>query len=187
MKRYKQALQHLKIRIKNRDFGYICKRILWIFLPQIPDTFHIQHRFLYNIFVFPQWTKYLKVPNDYSYIIAGSHGVGFAAFIKLCEQIRANPMPLDHLYFSTDPLLLMKKHAKKHKNSLYGLSLEKAYTDPHRKHILEKLQHRVPVFCLLRDPISILRTHTHPSLLPLIAATLKAAINPNGGGGRHKE
>ncbi|PAF45180.1 hypothetical protein [Helicobacter sp. 11S02596-1] len=179
-----QRLTNLKKHIQKRNFSYIFKRILLPLLPQIPSRFHIEYRFLYNTFVFPQWTKFLKMPQDYSYIIVGSHGVGFVALLTFFERIKANPMPIDNLYRSTDPALLIKSYAKKHRHNLYGISLDKIYMDSHRQKILSKLKHPVPIFCIVRDPICTLRTLTHAFILPLVCDMLKNSKNINGGGGK---
>ena len=156
-------IKRLFERIKNKEFGYIFRRILMWFLPHIQGNFYNNHQFTYNIFVSSHWTKFLDMPKDYSYIIAGSHGVGFVAFIKYMQNLGANPMTLDNMFARSDYVLLARKHAQNHKDKLYGLSIEKAYIDNIRKNILSKLDSKVPVFCLVRDPISIFRTQTIPT------------------------
>lgn len=181
------SIQKIRHHIKNKNFRYILKRLLLIFLPQIPSAFYTEQRFRYNIFVFPFWTQFLKIPTDYSYILAGSHGVGFVAFIKSFEVIQANPMSLEHLFSSLDPKLLMRNHAKNYASKVYGLTFDKAYKDKLRNKIFLRLTHKVPLFYLVRDPISIIKTHTHPSILPILAEGIKNGITHKqlfeGGGG----
>lgn len=177
-------LQNLIKRIKNKEYRYIVKRISLYFIPYIYGRFYIEYRFKYNLLVSTLWTKYLKLPKDYSYILAGSHGVGFAAFIKYFQIINANPMTLDNLFFSIDYVLLAKKYAKKYHNQIYGLSFDKAYKDKTRKNILLKFNKKVPIFMLVRDPISIIRTHTHYYILPILINGIKSnEISLNMGGG----
>lgn len=176
-------IKRLFERIKNKEFGYIFRRILMWFLPHIQGNFYNNHQFTYNIFVSSYWTRFLDMPKDYSYIIAGSHGVGFVAFIKYMQNLGANPMTLDNMFARSDYVLLARKHAQNHKDKLYGLSIEKAYIDNIRKNILSKLDSKVPVFCLVRDPISIFRTHTHNRLMPKLIYGVKTnGIVINRGG-----
>ena len=180
----KKKIKRLIQRIKNKEFKYIIKRLSIYVLPQIKGEFYTNHQFKYNVFVSTYWTKFLNMPKDYSYIIAGSHGVGFVAFIKYMQIIKANPMTLDNMFARSDYVLLARKQAMQYKNKLYGLSIEKAYIDNTRKNILQKLDSKVPVFCLIRDPISILRTHTHYHIIPKLAYGIKTdKITINGGGG----
>ena len=179
----KIKLKRLFQRIKNKEFGYIFRRISPYFLPQIRGGFYNNHQIAYNIFIFSKWSRFLNMPKDYSYIIAGSHGVGFVAFIKYMQNLGANPMPLDNMFARSDYVLLARKHAKNFKGKFYGLSIEKAYIDNTRKNILSKLDSKVPIFCLVRDPISIFRTHTHNALMPKLAYGIKnnhIALNRGG-------
>lgn len=179
----KRLFQH----IKNKEFKYIFKRILTWFLPHIQGGFYNNHQFKYNIFVSSHWTRFFSMPQDYSYIIAGSHGVGFVAFIKYMQNLGANPMTLDNMFARSDYVLLARKQAQNYKGKFYGLSIEKAYIDNTRKNILSKLNHKVPILCLVRDPISIFRTHTHNALMPKLVYGIKTntiALNRGGGSKR---
>ncbi len=169
----KNKIKKLIKRIKNREFKYIIKRLSVYILPQINGEFYANHQFGYNILVSTYWTRFLNMPKDYGYIIAGSHGVGFAAFIKYMQKINANPMTLDNMFARSDYVLLARKHAMKYKNQLYGLSIDKTYIDTTRRKCIEKLESKVPVFCLIRGPISIIRTHTHYHIILKLTYGLK--------------
>lgn len=171
-------------RIKHKEYLYITKRILYIFLPHIPSIFYIHNRFIYNLFITPLWTQYLKIPQNYTYMLLGSHGVGFSAFVKFFEIIGANPMPLKNMFSSIDFVLLIRKHSKINHGKIYGLTFDKSYKDYIRINILKKFKNKVPAFCLVRDPISIIKTHTHYCILPIIikAYKEKKILIDNGGG-----
>ena len=167
-----KKIKNLIFRIKNKQFLYILKRIFLPFFPHIYGMFYMENRFIYNFFISPHWTKFLKLPNDYAYILAGSHGVGFAAFIKYFEIINANPMPLNKMFSSLDSVLLYKKQARKNANKIYGITFDKSYMDNTRRNILKKFKKRVIVFCLVRDPISIIKTHTHHHVINILIDSL---------------
>lgn len=111
----KKKIKRLIQRIKNKEFKYIIKRLSIYVLPQIKGEFYTNHQFKYNVFVSTYWTKFLNMPKDYSYIIAGSHGVGFVAFIKYMQIIKANPMTLDNMFARSDYVLLARKQAMQYK------------------------------------------------------------------------
>ena len=87
-------------------------------------------------------------------------------------------MYLNKMFSSLDPVILYKRHAKKNINKIYGITFNKSYKDNVRKNILTKFKKRVIVFCLVRDPISIIKTHVHYHINSLLVDTVDSNRKP---------
>ncbi|PAF46701.1 hypothetical protein BKH46_06985 [Helicobacter sp. 12S02634-8] len=97
------------------------------------------------------FTNTLK-PQRYKYIMLASHGTGRNAFWHFLQACGAYPMRkfdiccMDRICFFSW-------------RKIYGIVVDRdiSHLDAAKKFIA-KLDHQVPVFCLLRDPISIIRS-----------------------------
>ncbi|STQ86552.1 DUF2972 domain-containing protein [Helicobacter muridarum] len=119
-----------------------------------------------NLWVKPIWTQFYKMPQNYSYINIGSHGVGYAAWLEMCKVANLCPMDLS-LYHRIDFARHYVRVAKE-QSGIFGITLDKSYQDSLRKKILSKLQRKVPVFCLVRDPISVIKSFGNVFFLPYL-------------------
>ena len=120
-----------------------------------------------NLWVKPWWTQFLSLPQGYSYISVGSHGVGYAAWLELCKLCGLNPTDLS-VYHRIDFARYYRKIHEKQNGVFFGLTLDRSYLDSRREKIMSRLQKRVPVFCLVRDPISVLKSHANGFFLPVL-------------------
>ncbi|WP_181882212.1 DUF2972 domain-containing protein [Helicobacter aurati] len=120
-----------------------------------------------NLWVKPFWTQFYKLPQNYSYINLGSHGVGYAAWLEMCRICNLAPMDLS-VYHRIDFARYYREVSKQQQGKVFGITLDKSYQDSLRIKILSKLHKKVPVFCLVRDPISVIKSHANAFFLPYL-------------------
>ena len=130
------------------------KRILFYYNP------YINKYWLYNVFVSTYWTRFLKIKQNYSYINASSHGVGYTAWLDMLKKCNLNPMELKETCSKKDFLLLYKRESKNYEGKVFGITIDSAYEDLLRKNALKRFNKKVPIFVLVRDPINLLKSHT---------------------------
>lgn len=96
------------------------------------------------------FTNTLK-PQRYRYIMLASHGVGRNAFWYFLHLCKAYPMnKFDITCISRICFFSYRK--------IYGIVIDRNISHlPDAMKFIQKLNKKVPVFCLVRDPISIIR------------------------------
>ena len=90
-------------------------------------------------------------PQRYRYVMLASHGVGRNALWHFLYQCKAYPMrKFDIVCIDRTCFFSWRK--------IYGIVVDRDLSHlPNSKKFINKLQKKVPVFCLVRDPISIIR------------------------------
>ncbi|WP_143428706.1 DUF2972 domain-containing protein [Helicobacter sp. 12S02232-10] len=103
------------------------------------------------------WTNTLK-PHRYRYIMLASHGTGRNAFWHFLQACNAYPM-------RKFDIGCMDKTAFFSWRKIYGIVSDRDISHlPSTLKFITKLDHKVPVFCLVRDPISIIRSGVNMTL-----------------------
>lgn len=101
------------------------------------------------------------LPQDYSYIVCGFHGVGTQAFRYFLQISELSPLYWDALGSEEIESCLnnFKKDFSKYFNAqkTWGIFLDRPYDKYTAKRLLE-LKRKVPYIILLRDPISMLKS-----------------------------
>ncbi|PAF45182.1 hypothetical protein [Helicobacter sp. 11S02596-1] len=96
------------------------------------------------------WTNTLK-PHRYKYVMLASHGTGRNAFWHFLQSCGAYPM-------RKFDVCIMDRTAFFSWRKIYGIVCDRDISHlPATLKFISKLDHKVPVFCLVRDPISIIR------------------------------
>ena len=140
---------------------------------------YLNKYWLYNVFVSTYWTRFLKIKQNYSYINASSHGVGYTAWLDMLKKCNLNPMELKETCYKKDFIFLYKKESKRYEGKVFGITIDSAYEDPLRKNVLKRFNKKVPIFVLVRDPINLLKSHTSEAYFDVLKDELA-----NRGGGR---
>ncbi|MCE3038677.1 hypothetical protein [Helicobacter anatolicus] len=86
---------------------------------------------------------------SYRYILLGGHGMGMQSFRYYLEQIGATPREI-YWYEMLAPFVLYKKDE--------GLLIDKDPKNEFAKKILSKQKISIPVYQIIRDPISIIKS-----------------------------
>ncbi len=101
-------------------------------------------------------------PQDYSYIVAGAHCRGLQALTYFLQKLNLSPI-LWYILRNDEPSFELWKfrllHRCKLTNFRWGIVLDGSYRNPRTVKMLASLKKEVPVICLVRDPISVIKTY----------------------------
>lgn len=105
-------------------------------------------------------TNLLPHPSAYKYILLGGHGVGLTAVKYYLAKCQAKPMEVLS-YENFRPFIFWREFD--------GLVLDKAPLNSGASKILATCTKRVPVYQILRDPISIVKSNVNATMLHTIS------------------
>lgn len=113
-------------------------------------------------------TNFIPHPQSYKYIILGGHGVGLTAFLHYLESIHAKPCQV-LTYEAVRPFIFWRKFHGFSKKSSDGLVFDKAPLNAYAPSIFRGLKHKVPLYQIIRDPISIIKSNINVSMFHAIS------------------
>ncbi|GAD18125.1 hypothetical protein [Helicobacter fennelliae] len=113
-------------------------------------------------------TNFIPHPQSYKYIILGGHGVGLTAFLHYLESIHAKPCQV-LTYEAVRPFIFWRKFNGFSKQSSDGLVFDKAPLNAYAPSIFKSLKYKVPLYQIIRDPISIIKSNINVSMFHAIS------------------
>ncbi|PAF48843.1 hypothetical protein BKH41_04235 [Helicobacter sp. 12S02232-10] len=136
----RKANSFLRI-IKGRKWGF-----LWTKIPFLKKSLSL--------------TNFFPHPQNYRYILIGGHGLGMTALIYYLEKIGAKPMEIwSHEVIR--PFIFYR--------NFDGLVLDKTPLNKNAKNILGTLRKKVPLYQIIRDPISVIKSNVNVTMFQCIS------------------
>ncbi|PAF45184.1 DUF2972 domain-containing protein [Helicobacter sp. 11S02596-1] len=127
--------------IKGRRWG-----VIWTKIPLLKKSLSI--------------TNYFPHPQNYRYILIGGHGLGMTALIYYLDKIKAKPTEI-WTHEVIRPFVFYR--------DFDGLVLDKAPLNPDAKNVLKTLKKKVPLYQMVRDPISIIKSNVNVTMFHSIS------------------
>ena len=105
-------------------------------------------------------TNLLPHPQNYEYILLGGHGLGMAAMIYYLKKIGAKPEEILS-YEIVRPFIFYRNFS--------GMVLDKAPLNNQSQKILKICTKKVPVYQMVRDPISVIKSNINVTMFHCIS------------------
>lgn len=106
-------------------------------------------------------TNYVPHRDKYHYILLGGHGLGYVAVMFYLKKIEAKPLDILS-YEIVRPFVFFR--------NFYGLTMDKAPLNDDAKAILQKCKKKVPLYQIIRDPISTIKSNINVQIFHAISS-----------------
>ncbi|WP_104697207.1 MULTISPECIES: hypothetical protein [unclassified Helicobacter] len=108
------------------------------------------------------YTNLMPFKKRYAYILLGGHGLGLQAFMSYLDMMGAKPREI----FAYDLIYPFVFH-----ENFDGIVIEKTLNNSFVRQVLSTLKFRVPVYQIVRDPISVVKSCYNVELLHSFSTT----------------
>ncbi|PAF46699.1 hypothetical protein BKH46_06975 [Helicobacter sp. 12S02634-8] len=106
-------------------------------------------------------TNYLPHPQKYRYILIGGHGLGMTALLFYLNKMGAKATEI-WTYEVIRPFIFYRKFD--------GLVLDKAPLNKDASKVLQTLKKKVPLYQIIRDPISVIKSNVNVTMFHTISS-----------------